>query len=68
MAVTNRNGVLGKVCSSCEVWKPLTGFSPGGKSHGSSQGGRHCQCKPCNALAHRRRHAVVPLARHTLTR
>src|SRR5262245_61915782 len=59
MAVTTKSGIAGKACSTCEQWKPLEDFSPGGMSHGPSQGGRHCQCRPCNALAHRRRNAAI---------
>jgi hypothetical protein len=55
MATSVRNGVEGKVCSCCRMWKPLQDFSPGGKSHGRSQGGRHCECRACNAARHRRR-------------
>ena len=25
------------------------GVSPGGDSHGASEGGRHCECRECNA-------------------
>jgi hypothetical protein len=66
--VINKNGVSGKVCSSCDTWKPLEEFSPGGKSHGSSQGGRHCQCKSCNALAHQRQRALLSRARQFVAR
>jgi len=59
MKLRNRNGVDEKLCSSCKRWKPLTDFSPGGKSHGPSEGGRHCECKPCNAGRHRRRDAAA---------
>ena len=61
MALITEDGILGKVCSSCREWKPLSDYSPGGASHGLSQGGKHCQCRGCNAKAHRIRHR-----RHTL--
>ena len=35
--------------SAPQRWKPLTAFSPGGDSHGASEGGRHCECRECNA-------------------
>ena len=54
-----RYGVEEKRCSYCRTWKPLTDFSPGGKSHGSSEGGRHCECRACNAARHRRRYAAA---------
>jgi len=54
-----RNGVVEKLCSACAQWKPLTEFSPGGKSHGASEGGRHCECKVCNAARHRQRRVAV---------
>jgi hypothetical protein len=50
-----RAGIEEKFCSTCQTWKPLTDFSPGGKSHEGSEGGRHCECKPCNAKRHRDR-------------
>jgi len=49
------NGVEEKLCSACRKWKPLTDFSPGGASHEGSEGGRHCECKACNAARHRKR-------------
>jgi hypothetical protein len=45
MAVTVRDGVRGKICSTCKQWKPLDDF-PTDPAHGKSQGGRHCRCKP----------------------
>ena len=53
MATSVRNGVEGKICSSCNLWKSLTEFSPGGRSHGPSQGGKHCWCKECHREAGR---------------
>jgi hypothetical protein len=53
-----RNGVKEKLCSACKRWKPLTNFSPGGKSHQTaSEGGVHCECRDCNAGRHRRTYA-----------
>jgi hypothetical protein len=42
-----RNGIQGKVCSTCRVWKPLDAFPPD-SSHPPSQGGRHCRCRECH--------------------
>ncbi len=53
------NGVTEKLCFCCNHWKPLTDFSPGGRSHGSSEGGKHCECRECNAARHRRRYAAA---------
>ncbi len=46
MAILIKNGVKGKVCSSCKTWKPLTDYYKDA-SHGPTQGGRHCRCKAC---------------------
>ena len=46
MAVTKRNGIKGKKCSTCKKWKPLTEYHKD-PSHGESQGRRHCRCKKC---------------------
>jgi hypothetical protein len=54
-----RNGVMEKRCSCCGLWKPLTDFSPGGSSHGPSEGGKHCECHECNAKRHRDRYATA---------
>jgi hypothetical protein len=34
-----RNGVTEKLCSTCKAWKPLSDFSPGGKSHQTASEG-----------------------------
>lgn len=47
MAIETRDGVPGKVCSRCRIWKPLEEF-PTDPTHGSSQGGRHCNCRQCH--------------------
>jgi len=52
------NGTTQKLCSCCKLWKPLSAFSPGDKSHGASEGGKHCECRSCNNARHRRRYAV----------
>lgn len=53
-----RNGITEKLCSTCRAWKPLTGFSPGGKSHDRpSEAGKHRECRTCNAARHRERYA-----------
>ena len=55
-----RNGVTEKLCSACRVWKALSDFSPGGKSHQrGSEGGVHCECRECNAARHRQRYAAA---------
>jgi len=48
-----RDGIAGKVCSTCKAWKPLEQF-PTDPTHPPSQGGRHCRCKEC----HRRKAAA----------
>jgi hypothetical protein len=53
-----RNGVRGKVCSTCRNWKPLADF-PTDPSHPSSQGGRHCRCKECHRNTASKRRAVM---------
>jgi hypothetical protein len=40
--LTEQNGIVGKECSKCEVWKPLEDFYKGG-----SLGGRSSNCKVC---------------------
>jgi hypothetical protein len=54
-------GVIEKKYSVCGAWKPLTAFSPGGASHQGSEGGVHCECKPCHAKRHRDRRAAARL-------
>lgn len=46
MAIIIKNGIKGKVCSTCKKWKPLSEYHRD-SSHGDSQGGRHCRCKSC---------------------
>ncbi len=61
------NGVTEKWCVTCEIWKPLICFSPGGKSHQTaSEGGVHCECRDCNAARHRRRYAEAKPIREAL--
>jgi hypothetical protein len=55
MKLRMRNRIQEKLCSTCKTWKALTDFSPGGESHQGSEGGVHCECKPCNAKRHRDR-------------
>jgi hypothetical protein len=56
MAVTTRDGTHGKICSTCQKWKPLGDFPPD-RTHGLSQGGRHCRCRECHAAKGRIRAA-----------
>ena len=56
MAIVTKNGVDGKVCSTCRHWKPLDDF-PRDQTHGPLQGGRHCRCKACHRTAYRSRKA-----------
>ena len=51
MAVIQRHGVDGKVCSTCQTWKPLTDYYPD-QSKRESQGFRHCRCKACHSAAY----------------
>ncbi len=37
MAIITRNGTDGKVCSTCDQWKPLQEF-PRDRTHGATQG------------------------------
>jgi hypothetical protein len=50
MAVTLRNGIPGKICPHCDLWKPLVEF-PSDSTNGASQGFAHCRCKACRAQA-----------------
>jgi hypothetical protein len=45
-----KNGVQGKVCSTCHQWKPLGEFSTD-PTHPPTQGGRHCRCRECHRKA-----------------
>lgn len=61
------NAVTEKWCTSCEAWKPLSDFSPGGKSHQTeNEGGVHCECRECNAARHRRRYSESKAVRETV--
>lgn len=42
-----QNGIEGKVCSHCKIWKPLDDFY-NDKSKSESQGKKHCVCKECH--------------------
>jgi hypothetical protein len=48
VSVTERNGIEGKECAGCHVWKPLSEFYIDG-TKGKSQGFRHCRRKACQA-------------------
>src|SRR6266849_3384491 len=64
-----RNGVQGKVCSTCKKWKTLDAF-PTDPTHPPSQGGRHCRCKECHRkIAEKKRAASrgIGLATSVLT-
>ncbi len=54
MAIVIEKGVKGKVCSTCDIWKPLTEF-PEDPTHGPLQGHRHCRCKECHRIKARER-------------
>src|ERR1051326_9063933 len=47
MALEIRNGITGKVCSRCRTWKALHEY-PTDRTHGPTQGGRHCRCRACH--------------------
>lgn len=49
MVIITKNGVEGKRCSTCHIWKPLSEFYTD-PTKGSSQGGRHCRCRACHLL------------------
>ncbi len=55
MAVVVQKGVK-KGCSICRKWGPLSEF-PQDRTHGESQGGRHCRCKSCHG-AKRKEHRL----------
>lgn len=42
----------GKVCSRCRIWKPFSEF-PSDRTHGASQGYRHCRCRACHSEVRR---------------
>jgi hypothetical protein len=50
MSVTFENGIEGKVCPGCGLWKPLSEFYSD-STKGESQGFTHCHCKSCHAEA-----------------
>jgi hypothetical protein len=54
MAIITKNGVRGKICSTCRKWKPLIDFSTD-PTKGPSQGGRHCRCRACHREKQRER-------------
>ena len=56
MAVIQRKGVDGKVCSTCRDWKPLAEF-PSDRTHRPSQGFKHCRCTACHRAAYHTRKA-----------
>lgn len=55
MAIITKHGIDGKVCSTCKKWKALDDF-PRDRTHGASQGGRHCRCKACHKAKRQTRH------------
>lgn len=58
MAIVLRAGVKGKVCSTCRSWKPLSDYYPD-RTHGPTQGGRHCRCKDCHSRKGTERRAAL---------
>ena len=50
MSVSFIDGIEGKECGGCYVWKPLSEFYSD-NSKGKTQGFRHCRCKTCHAGA-----------------
>jgi len=52
MTITKKNGVEGKECSNCHIWKPLSEYFKD-CTKGISQGGRHCRCKICYQVKRR---------------
>jgi hypothetical protein len=54
MAIKTHSGVSEKICSTCRQWKPLADF-PTDRTHGASQGHRHCRCRQCHRDAARTR-------------
>jgi len=50
MSVSFIDGIEGKECAGCHVWKPLSEFYSG-NTKGKTQGFRHCRCKTCHAEA-----------------
>lgn len=63
--VETRNGIRGKVCSTCRTWKPLDDF-PTDPIHRASQGGRHCRCKECHKNAASQHRAVTRRIKNAL--
>ena len=61
MAIVKKNEVEGKICSTCDNWKPLNDF-PTDSTHGPSQGGRHCRCRECHRLKARKKTTVISSA------
>ncbi len=59
-----KNGILGKVCSTCHEWKSLDEF-PTDPTHASSQG-RHCRCRDCHKKFARRRRQKLALVRNAV--
>ena len=57
MAIIEKNGVAGKICSHCKRWKLLAEF-PLDPTHGTSQGGRHCTCKKCHRSKYREKRII----------
>jgi hypothetical protein len=45
--IDRRNGVDGKICSTCRQWKPLSAYHDD-RTSPPSQGGKHCRCKECH--------------------
>ena len=54
---TLQSGIQGKICSGCGEWKPLSEYFKD-RTHGPSQGGRHCRYRRCDSAYHEAHRAL----------